>query len=77
MMNKFETFKDAVNHYKKSAENYRRLEVWFDGYFVIFDNHYGDIKKTLGHMDCPRVSLKEIEGYYQEHKNTYKIELHR
>tara|TARA_B100000131_G_scaffold137063_1_gene133614 strand:- start:1248 stop:1484 length:237 start_codon:yes stop_codon:yes gene_type:complete len=78
MMKKFGTFKEVVKHYTKSAQNYRRLTVWFDGYFCILDNHYGAIKKTIGHEDPNgKVSFKEIEDYYQTHKDEYEIELQR
>ena len=78
-MAKFETFKDVLKHYKKFVEdaNYRRLTVWFDGYYTILDNHFGTIKKTHGHWSDPSVTLKEICGYYSKYKDEYEIELEK
>ena len=77
MAKKFETFKEVLKDYKEFVEDsgYRRLTLWFQGYYVIFDNHFGTVKKTFGHCDDPSVTLKEICGFYSEYKDEYEIEL--
>ena len=76
-MKKYDTFKDAVKHASNNiAKHYRRVTVWFDGYYCILDNHYGNIKKTLGYeYEGLRVSYKEIEDYYKLNPNNKKIEI--
>jgi len=77
-MTSFETFKDAVKHHSTAAKQYRRSTLWFDEYFCIFDNHFGTIKKTIGHSDpCGRVSWNEIEEFYAANKNDIKLSIKR
>ncbi len=77
-MNNFETFKDAVKHHSTTAKQYRKSTLWFDEYYCIFDNHFGTIKKTIGHSDLGgRVSLKEIEEFYAANKDEIALRIKR
>ena len=77
-MTNFETFKEAVKHYNESAKHYKRTTLWFDEYYCILDNHFGSLKKTIGHSDpTGKVSWNEIEEFYAANKDSYKLTVKR
>ncbi len=74
----FETFKDAVKYHSQTAKHYNRSTLWFDEYFCVFDNHFGTLKKTIGHSgSCGKISWKEIEEFYATNKNDIKLFIKR